>query len=612
MILKCVYFYMINKKINIEKKPNKKMASLAAYPNMGGGESKGTQGPTAEVGECEICWNTFNKSTHQKIQCGKCQMNFCKQCVRKYLTETTSKAHCMNCKVAWDRNFTQESLNKSFFNKQYKQHRKNLLFDGEKARFIETMPHVEDYKNLSKYKKALDEKTFEIAKIQAILHKLKNEAYKYQSEIRRINLGQFTNDIEEKRKFVKKCPADGCEGFLSTQWKCGVCGVWVCPDCFEIKGYQKDVEHTCNEEAKATAQLIKDETKPCPDCGIRIYKISGCDQMWCTACHVAFSWNTGRKVHGVIHNPHFYQYQRDNNTNVANPGAMACGGVPIYTMFRGGLRNMEYKWQRYTKNNTIKIKEKFLEITNMMWCDFPNLLKKYIKICYLYQKEDKSDERYISFIETAPHGVSNSMINSLCAFMWILHRGAQHLQHTVLARLRTRQQQQRDNRDLRIKFLCKEIDEKHMKSTLMTRDTAFQKRQEILNIYELMGAVNNEILTHLINLIQTKFQNPTDDLHTNEDEQHKIKKFCKSFSDDLSRIERVRKYCNVELCKISVNYGQKVQIIAFDRSTPSIDKKMAKHELTKDVNSGGNFMNKFINGTTRFQHVQKDNIHLEK
>jgi hypothetical protein len=43
-----------------------------------------------------------------------------------------------------------------------------------------------------------------------------------------------------------------------------------------VKGDARDAEHTCNEEAKASAAMIRRETKPCPKCGVRIYKIDGC------------------------------------------------------------------------------------------------------------------------------------------------------------------------------------------------------------------------------------------------------------------------------------------------------------------------------------------------
>jgi hypothetical protein len=81
---------------------------------------------------------------------------------------------------------------------------------------------------------------------------------------------------KEIRQFTQKCPVEDCRGFLSSAWKCGTCQTWVCPDCLVPKGKDKDAAHTCNEDAKATAALIKKETRPCPKCGMGISKIDGC------------------------------------------------------------------------------------------------------------------------------------------------------------------------------------------------------------------------------------------------------------------------------------------------------------------------------------------------
>jgi len=140
-----------------------------------------------------------------------------------------------------------------------------------------------------------------------------------------------TTDVKEDRaKFVRRCTANECKGFLSSAWKCGLCNVWVCPDCFEVKGADKDSEHTCKADMLETAKLIRKDTKPCPACGEMIMKTEGCDQMFCTSCHQAFSWNSGKIVtSGPIHNPHYFQWlARGGQPVPQNPGNVPCGGLP--------------------------------------------------------------------------------------------------------------------------------------------------------------------------------------------------------------------------------------------------------------------------------------------
>jgi len=67
--------------------------------------------------------------------------------------------------------------------------------------------------------------------------------------------------------------------------------------------------------------------------------VRNCDQMWCTQCHTAFSWRTGAIETSVVHNPHFYEWQRRQNGGVAprvpgdNGGGCGNAGLmPIYLM----------------------------------------------------------------------------------------------------------------------------------------------------------------------------------------------------------------------------------------------------------------------------------------
>jgi hypothetical protein len=134
--------------------------------------------------------------------------------------------------------------------------------------------------------------------------------------------------VQPKRTFIRACPANTCRGFLSTAWKCGLCDVWVCPDCHEIKGTEKDADHICDMDTLETVKLLTLDTRQCPKCPTMIFKISGCDQMYCTQCHTAFSWRTGQVETGVIHNPHHYEYLRQQAPNGVirrNPGDVRCG-----------------------------------------------------------------------------------------------------------------------------------------------------------------------------------------------------------------------------------------------------------------------------------------------
>jgi hypothetical protein len=77
----------------------------------------------------------------------------------------------------------------------------------------------------------------------------------------------------EKRKFIKACPVTDCRGFLSTQWKCGICSIKVCNKCHDPITKES---HICDEEKVASVALIAAEAKPCPKCSAMISKVSGC------------------------------------------------------------------------------------------------------------------------------------------------------------------------------------------------------------------------------------------------------------------------------------------------------------------------------------------------
>lgn len=63
--------------------------------------------------------------------------------------------------------------------------------------------------------------------------------------------------------------------------------------------------------------------------GTDLTVLRNCDQMYCTQCHTAFSWRTGRVETGAIHNPHYYEYMRVHGGGLPRAaGDVPCGGFP--------------------------------------------------------------------------------------------------------------------------------------------------------------------------------------------------------------------------------------------------------------------------------------------
>lgn len=274
--------------------------------------------------DCNICCENFNRSNHKKVSCSYCDYDVCRLCTQQYLLSSREDPHCMNCKKLWNREFIDNNCTKQFRNNQLKEHRENVLFERQKILMPETQKDV----IIEKEKRNVISR---IAEQEKLIKDAQETLYLMRTTLYRLNNGIVENT---KSSFRRKCPLEGCRGFLSSAWKCGTCEKQICSGCNELK----TEEHVCNPESVKTMELLKKDSKPCPTCGEVIFKISGCSQMWCPECKCAFSWNTGRIETGHIHNPHYYDYIATNNPNRAvgrEHGDIPCGGRPdIYELQR--------------------------------------------------------------------------------------------------------------------------------------------------------------------------------------------------------------------------------------------------------------------------------------
>ena len=277
---------------------------------------------------CNICCEDFNKKTRQPVKCGFCDFTSCIGCGETYILGSFEDPQCMNCHKEWNREFLCNNFSKNFLDKRFKDHRKNVLFDREKALFPFTQGDVDIAK--------IQKKNAELRRqLIAEKHKLWNQYQKARRALDDFDMGinVIKHEGIETCVRTKKCPLDDCKGFLDSKWTCGICEKTVCNRCYE----EKCDDHECDEGTVETMKLLKKDSKPCPSCGTLITKIDGCDQMWCTKsdCHTAFSWKTGNKVSGNIHNPHYLQFRAQHGGMDRDPNDIECGGLP-------NLRNLDY------------------------------------------------------------------------------------------------------------------------------------------------------------------------------------------------------------------------------------------------------------------------------
>ncbi len=585
--------------------------------------------------ECEVCYEKYNNGTRTPIKCefGDCNYTSCKTCIRVYLMNTTTDPNCMMCHKRWSDKFLVKNLNASFMNKEYKDHRKELMTQQQISRLPDTMAAAEQYKNIKMLREQIEHRQIEdrivwreisalkqiiqqekqvrveqingykghtdgeslivkyaeeyyeyedslrnnkcIKKFKKSLHDIeafytyqtkkkitdeeeqknikmimeylkKNESQRREREVKLKNLtdrstmvrrdihafmhnirvletggnvDEASEEVKESRKFIMPCSNADCRGYLSSQYKCNLCNFHTCSKCFELIGLSKEESgHECKEENIASAEFIKKQSKPCPCCGTRISKIDGCDQMWCTQCHKAFSWNTGKIVTGVIHNPHFYQYQRENGGGVAprNPGDVACGGL----------------------------------------CDMVALNRALVKKIVATKKNSGSREEYEQ--QHSEQAILRQKVLSV-------HRAVSHLINMEINDTRLRITANEDYEKERIQYILQEISKEEMTSKIMRKDNIRKKNIEFMQLYEVITAVGVDMFRSMLN------SDKKDDLF----EQEVI--------DRLQEYDNLRIYVNNQFKEISMTYGICVPLL--DESWSVYNRKTIKYNLKGETDN---------------------------
>lgn len=403
---------------------------------------------------CTICTENFNQTKHANIKCIYCEFSACRTCCETYIiNEKIAKCMNTNCEKEWTRKFLVEHFTKKFINNKWKENLEQVGLEKEKALLPATQGIVEQLIERERIKQDIDD-------VDRLIRELYTRRSNLSTEYAR---GGNVRVTSERRQFVRACPDEHCRGFLSTAWKCGLCSKWTCPDCHVLKGSTQDAPHECKQEDLETARLLDKDTKPCPKCAIGIFKIEGCDQMWCTQCHTAFSWRSGR-IETHIHNPHFYEWQRRNNGGTAprNVGDFQCG------------REIDHYTSR-TINN--KIRE-------------------------MFGTTFRGGQRSLPIQTTQSESETVDNTDDLTIKIDNIVRSVLHLQRVQMPTYQVNEIE--DNQYLRIDYLRRQINEEEFKIKIQRANKLHQKKREIGGIIHLFIQSITDIMYRLHDLVNGK------------------------------------------------------------------------------------------------------------
>lgn len=316
--------------------------------------------------ECDIC---YEKSSRH-IQCLKCTFMACVNCYQRYATDNMSLPSCMKCKYTWEYGEVLKLFPVKFI-KEFNKIREEVLFNLNMSllpRYTET--YLEKYKmfktirkipymgqhtrnkilkripDYTQYEVDNEETRTIIKNFKDVLEKLQ---IKYKGDICAYDFSPipsfnrvFETSLQKyyyvgteklfkcycaalaictgdsfcdifpcnpkslgvvKTTINKKCK--NCNGFLNYSGKCLSCCIEYCDVCEEVR----NEEHECDPDVVKTVKLLHKDSVECPKCQVYIYKIEGCNQMWCVKCNTPFDWKT-KKILDIknFHNPHYIEF----------------------------------------------------------------------------------------------------------------------------------------------------------------------------------------------------------------------------------------------------------------------------------------------------------------
>ena len=522
---------------------------------------------------CNICCENYNKSSRKSIKCQYCPFEACAECCKKFILDK-EEAICMDisCEKVWTRNYIAENLSQSWLNSHYTAMQEKICFDKEKAMLPQTVEIISRRKTIKEKENEIENFDKEIEKLNKAIRIIRRKQIDLNGEIR--ELEGIDNSNSKSSYNSRICSSETCRGFLNDKWVCGVCDKTTCSQCNTII----EENHVCNQEDIDTFKMIVKETRQCPSCSTNIYKIEGCDQMWCTQCHTAFSWKTGR-IETVIHNPHYYEYHRENGGQVPNQlGQAECGrgivgvaGVALVRSIDNSIDNVrKFMFSKQVNEMNKLIYDIDSTTLTMMLRHALRTRARYLNGLY---PEDINDEVKVKLVyDCASRIVYNITRMSANYYEWIVSlpyfacndekkirfnrildesdsirrlykpildkvnclnmftRRMAHLEAYEINRYNIVE----DNTELRVQYLNNKIDEKQFKACVQKANKRVEKGNDIRHIANLLTTAYTDIIY--------RFENEV--INMNIESYDKVDEYNSKIFNTAKEIKNLKSYCD--------------------------------------------------------------------
>ena|GEM_PF-3486979 len=445
---------------------------------------------------CPICCVEYTSKLRKSVNCSGCSKSICLICTKKYLLSLPVAPHCMHCKREFSSEWLDSTFNKTFRENDLRKHRIKLVMEQEKSMFPHTLTIIENRDLMERSCKLIFEQEKILSSISPrstdlVRKETIDQLNEKKTELKKINqrLNEINVNKNEKKEMeiIKKCPE--CQnGVLNYKNVCYHCTKEICRKCYCVKH-----ENDCKPDDVASYKMIVHQTKPCPNCGCRIQKTEGCDQMWCTSCNTAFNWSTLKIIQGRIHNPHYQEYL--NKHQIVN------------TDWRDNCENNDVPFH-FPYNNSYSI---FQEVLRNM-----NQTERIQKVSEMIQK--KLTQIIALLTQRSYNGNEKNVPYSLMLYQ-----------------------------DLRIMFIKNNITEKRWFSILSLKETIRERERKFAQLDELLVSIGRDLVRNILNAkyktydeLNENFFIPLDQARLYYNEQYKT--LCKEF--DIRNCKEFKSFLN--------------------------------------------------------------------